>query len=339
MKDQLISIIIPLYNKEKYIYKTLLSCNKQSYKNIEIIIIDDGSTDSSGEICKSFVEKDSRFFYYYHLNRGVSFTRNCGLKLAKGDWILFLDADDCLAPDYCEFCLESASYYKVDVLIISSEDKKEDNQRRVVKISKKSPIIWNEKNVKELQILMALGKYRRLNYNYTLDGPCCKIIKKSIINSISFPENLSLGEDTCFMIQVINNARSIAYIDKVLYLRNIVSNSLSYQKDIYKVNRVVDYVYWLIKYWENILPLPLKKRFIVRIYCKTLLEYLSYHQISLKKRKAIIDNAFRCIPIKFKYFVFMKPIEFACNTIYLLNSDRIFTSLQMLKKFLSLHFI
>ena len=98
-----ISIIVPVYQAEKYISKCIESIINQTYKNLEIILIDDGSMDSSGEICDRYGERDQRIVVVHNPNKGVSAARNCGLDIATGDYITFVDSDDWIHPRYLEF--------------------------------------------------------------------------------------------------------------------------------------------------------------------------------------------------------------------------------------------
>ena len=105
----MISIIIPIYNVEKYLNDCLKSVQHQSYSDFEVLMVDDGSKDGSAEVCKEYEEKDDRFHYYYQENAGVSAARNLGLKYAKGEYICFVDADDIVAQDYLMHLLELSS--------------------------------------------------------------------------------------------------------------------------------------------------------------------------------------------------------------------------------------
>ena len=95
-----ISIVVPVYNKEKYISRILGDISNQSFEDFECIIVDDGSTDSSGEICDEFAAKDKRFCVQHVPNGGVSRARNIGLTRASGQYVTFIDADDHIEPDY-----------------------------------------------------------------------------------------------------------------------------------------------------------------------------------------------------------------------------------------------
>ena len=98
--NALISVIVPVYNVENYLYKCISSIITQSYGNFELILIDDGSIDKSGEICDSFSEKDNRIKVIHKVNEGVSSARNYGLKQARGEYICFVDSDDYVLNDY-----------------------------------------------------------------------------------------------------------------------------------------------------------------------------------------------------------------------------------------------
>lgn len=97
----LISIIVPVYNVELYLDKCIQSILAQSYPNFELLLIDDGSSDGSKEICDKYAKLDSRIRVFHRINGGVSSARNAGLEKAKGDWIAFIDADDWVFPNFC----------------------------------------------------------------------------------------------------------------------------------------------------------------------------------------------------------------------------------------------
>lgn len=111
----MISVIIPIYNIEKYIARCLESIIAQTYTELEIICIDDGSTDNSAQICKKYMKKDDRINYVYISNGGVSNARNYALKLINGEWFAFVDGDDWLEPNFFEVLLSNAIKYKCDV--------------------------------------------------------------------------------------------------------------------------------------------------------------------------------------------------------------------------------
>ena len=112
-----VSIIVPVYNVEKYLEKCLDSIVKQTYENIEIILVDDGSTDKSGTILDQYAEMDNRISVIHKKNEGVSTARNTGIEAARGEYICFADADDYLMPDYVEYLLTLAVDKNADIAI------------------------------------------------------------------------------------------------------------------------------------------------------------------------------------------------------------------------------
>ena len=113
--EDLISVIVPIYNVESYLEQCIKSIINQTYKNIEIILIDDGSTDKSPKICDKYKQKDSRIIVVHKQNTGVSATRNIGLELSKGKWIAFVDSDDWIEKEYLEELLLNAKKEKADI--------------------------------------------------------------------------------------------------------------------------------------------------------------------------------------------------------------------------------
>ncbi|MBR5599053.1 MAG: glycosyltransferase [Alphaproteobacteria bacterium] len=126
-----VSVVVPVYNSEKYVYECLRSLEKQTLKEIEFIIIDDGSTDSSLEIIKKFQKKDGRFRVYSQENKGVGKTRNRGLKLARGEYIGFVDSDDFVNENYFFKLYEGAKKYDADVSVIEKFIRFDDNRKQI----------------------------------------------------------------------------------------------------------------------------------------------------------------------------------------------------------------
>ncbi|MCD4680085.1 MAG: glycosyltransferase, partial [Bacteroidales bacterium] len=120
MHHKLVSIIIPLYNAEKYIKETLDSVLSQSYSNWECIIVDDGSTDSSKKIALEYCAKDARFKYFHQPNSGPSAARNHGLKISSGDYIQYLDADDVIFPERLKLMVTQSDKLEKNVILYSS---------------------------------------------------------------------------------------------------------------------------------------------------------------------------------------------------------------------------
>lgn len=197
----LISIIVPVYNSEKTIRRCLLSILEQSYSHIECIIVDDGSTDKSSELIKTF-QNDKRIKYYYQENHGVSAARNLGINVASGTFLMFVDSDDSLEKDTCEKMIYQYENNSVDLVLCGLNIYRNGVLLRSPHLREGIRCIDNFDDYWEI---------RRINL-----GPCNKLYKTSLIN-ILFDETLSLGEDTKFVIDYLETCRYIAVIPDCLY--------------------------------------------------------------------------------------------------------------------------
>ena len=190
MRDS-ISIIVPVYNVEKYLEKCIDSILNQSYQNLEIILIDDGSTDNSGSICDEYKKKDKRVQVIHQKNQGQSSARNAGLNIAKGSYIGFVDSDDYVEPDYLEQLLNNFKKYNT-VPICGFIYHDEVNHCKPVKYS------WSGGEEK-----VSLGDAFKLNAELYLTALWNKLFDMQIIEKfyIRFDENLSMGEDLRFSVE------------------------------------------------------------------------------------------------------------------------------------------
>lgn len=184
MKSLLVSIIVPVYNGEKYIEKCILSIINQSYDNIEIILVDDGSTDSSGEICEQYAKKDYRIKVLHKENGGVSSARNNGLDICTGDYIAFVDSDDWIDRDFIECMIKYATKDNIVCcgLKIISENSILDNR---VTEYKEYDIENFIKKLNEYEIYVTPFKRNNPIGNYM----CNKIFPVKCFEKLRFPEN------------------------------------------------------------------------------------------------------------------------------------------------------
>lgn len=212
--DKMISIIIPIYNSEKYLKECLTSIQQQSYKDFEAILINDGSSDGSVEICENFCKKDDRFRLLSQQNQGVSKARNKGISVSKGEYIMFVDSDD-----YLEF----------DALkIIDSNIKNNDllcfGYSLLFKNKKTQVLLENSSNnfndiCKNILLDNYLGGYL---WN--------KVFKRAILknNNISFRENVHFCEDLLFVNDYLKYCHNIYYFNLSLYNYRMRKSSVSY---------------------------------------------------------------------------------------------------------------
>lgn len=217
--DSLISIIVPVYNTENYLEKCLYSLVNQTYKNIEIIIIDDGSPDNSMNIIQKFVLADNRVKVISQKNQGLSGARNTGMNNANGDYIMFIDSDDWIEIDTCEKAINASEKYNADVVfwpyIKEFSDLQKDNY-----LFDKTEIIWSEKNINQLSRRMVglvgdeLANPQSIDNLVTAWG---KLYKKSVIGDVRFTDTKIIGtEDALFNIEVFLEINSAVYIPDLL---------------------------------------------------------------------------------------------------------------------------
>ena len=220
--NDLVSIIVPIYNAENTLEKCVDSLLSQSYENIEVLLINDGSNDNSYLICKEYSKKDGRVRVFSDINHGVSYARNQGLIHAKGEYITFVDSDDYVKKDLVESLFERMSISNAD-LIVSDFNNKNEIKDFCVNIAKE--------NIKQIMFLFT---------NYLLFGPMQKLYKTDLIGDIRFPENYQYGEDLLFNLEYLKKAKTVSYINRQLYVYCIRENSLSttirwdmYENDMY----------------------------------------------------------------------------------------------------------
>lgn len=211
MKDKLISIIIPIYNAEKNLYKCIGSIIKQSVKEIEIIFIDDGSSDKSLSICNEIADKDHRIKVFSQKNSGVSAARNKGISMAKGKYIMFCDSDDFVEENWCEE-LFNIIYENEKIFAIcgySIINKRKGQEHIIEKVLDKKCSIDS----------LSKKDFYRLYKNNLINSPCNKIFETKIIqdNNIRFNENLSLGEDLLFNLEYMKYIDEIKIVNKTTY--------------------------------------------------------------------------------------------------------------------------
>lgn len=198
----MISVIVPIYNAKKYLPDLIDSIEKQTEKNLEILLIDDGSTDGSAEICKQAASRDNRIKYIYQENSGVSSARNYALKSANGEYIAFLDADDSIDENYFSELLYACSDADIAVCDISVETR---DGRQINKFTA------GNRNMTACQALDLL--LQRIEIN---SGPCGKLINRKLIDNLTFPP-LKAYEDILFIKDVFAKAKCIRSTSNTSY--------------------------------------------------------------------------------------------------------------------------
>lgn len=190
-----ISVIVPVYNVEKYIGKCIESILSQTFTDFELILVDDGTPDTSGAICDDYAKKDGRVKVFHKPNGGVSSARNNGIEKATGEWICFVDSDDWIEPTYLEdFGLDESD---ADIYL-----------QGYVKEKDGSVIARHDFEKCESDDFFTVLSYSE--DNYIINSPCFKLFKRSVImnNYVRFETNMSYGEDHLFSLTYVLFARS-----------------------------------------------------------------------------------------------------------------------------------
>ncbi len=234
-----ISVIIPVYNCEEYLDHCIESVLNQTLRNFELILIDDGSTDSSPQICDNFAAMDDRIIVIHKENSGVSCARNEGIKAAKGEYLTFIDADDYIDSQMLEKLYQMAKDNSTDMIVSGIVMETWDNEeiKESVEFKIKNSILYSPK-----ELLKECGNSFPL---ICISGPCCKLYKLETIKkeNILFDINLSRGEDTCFNLDVISKIKNIFFTEDVFYhYRRWNPNSLftKFRKDVYEILCIVN---------------------------------------------------------------------------------------------------
>ncbi|WP_342432776.1 glycosyltransferase family 2 protein [Neobacillus sp. FSL H8-0543] len=277
-----VSVIMPVYNSASYLRRSIESVINQSYRNLELIIVDDCSTDNSLEIILQFADVDTRIKVYQNNNNiGPGETRNIGIKNSTGEFIQFIDADDCYDINMIEEMYNNIILTNSDVIICDYDKIIDDDQKRTYSISN-----LKNKNVK---------KHNKNNYDEMLiklyDANLLfdvwnKIYRVDIIknNNLFFPR-LSLGEDALFNFSYFQCSNSISYIKKVLYNYYDIKTSLmnNYKEDQFVIQMEI------YNSFKNTLVCTSQRSFIEKVGSDFLIEVV-YGVINLSNRKCKYNN-------------------------------------------------
>lgn len=246
-----ISVIVPVFNAQDYLQRTVESVIKQKFKNIEIILVNDGSTDNSLHILEELSYNYSNIKIYNQNNKGVSAARNLGLKKSTGKYIMFLDSDDFLADDSLKNMYDIITRNDYDLcfgLTKVINNKHNNNSTYKVDYNKKNGYITEKNN---LNVIDDLFKEQSI---FDLHSACAKLYKHDILKDIFFDEGRSSNEDRYFLFKVLCNCKKCVFLHDIVYLYEKHSNSLSNKK---VDNRIFDNIYFsdkMVEYINNNIP-------------------------------------------------------------------------------------
>ena len=217
--ERSLSIIIPIYNAQKYLRRCLDSIVRQLNRETELILVDDGSTDQSALICDRYAKAYPEIRAYHQQNGGSSAARNAGLRMARGKWITFVDADDYVAEDFVKVILTYIDN-GTDIILfehaaneqqLGARNRKTGNERPVESFEESSRDLFVQSNFQARSVVRAC--------NYNMRSVWAKVIRRTVLqeNNIVFPLGVKIGEDMLFLLQVYSVLRRAKCVPKIIY--------------------------------------------------------------------------------------------------------------------------
>lgn len=233
--NQLISVIIPVYNVEKYLDRCIESVINQTYKNIEIILVNDGSVDKSPEICDSWSKKDCRIKVVHKENSGAGIARNTGIEHAAGDYVLFVDSDDYINKNTVEKCYYIAKKDKSEMVMYGRTDVDSEGNEKI------KPVLTTDYVFKNKEVTDVILPGLFTNEKGFGVGVCGKLIDLNVIRNYGIKfrsEREILSEDALFLIELFSHISSVSILPEnyYYYFQNDKSFSRTFKKDFQIMN-------------------------------------------------------------------------------------------------------
>lgn len=242
MNQPLVTVVVPVFKVEKYLNKCIESIVTQTYRNLEIILVDDESPDSCPQICDEWKDKDSRINVIHKKNQGLGMARNTGIENSTGEYIYFCDSDDYIDPTLIEKCVNKLIENKSDVVVFGITSVTENEEIIKHHIPNASKTYFSSNEVKEIFIPHYLcgDKYKGENWNLSISACICvfsmEIIKKSKFRFVS--ERDIISEDTYSLLKFYSSVNSVSVINESFYFYRSNSQSLThvYREDRFEKN-------------------------------------------------------------------------------------------------------
>lgn len=286
----MVSIIVPVYNAEKFLELCITSIINQSYNDIELILIDDGSTDNSGKICDEYALKDERITVFHCRNNGVSAARNIGLDNAKGKYIIFIDSDDYVEKNYVEELVKAIESDKNELAIVGIKE------------------IYNDK----IKIRKSRGDYTgslKNDYYGMIDFLCLiggKIYLKEIIdlNNIRFVNKIKYAEDELFNLIYYQKVKQYVFINLPLYVYRRRQESLSDMKLLRNKDNFKRYLFKLKKgsYFLKKLNVEKKDIIIGEQAIRAILNFTNINNYNVFKEEIYLLRKLVCKDLRYNKF-------------------------------------
>ena len=297
----MISVIVPCYNTEKFVKKCIESILTQTYEKLEIILVDDGSTDSTGSICDSYASKDDRVKVLHGENEGLSAARNKGMAIAKGEYITFVDSDDWIINGTYKYLISLAKKYDAECAL----------GRTFSSFEKDNKVYYEKRNCQPDKLMISNEAIKMVLTSG--GGACNKLFKKELLVGESFVKGVT-NEDELFMIKIYSKSRRVILGGKQTYCYRVNPNSITHSEFSIKN---LDFYYNTIKSIEfikkkrpELLEYAKARHYKAAAYCSAKLHFHingaegDKHRCIIKKdlaseRKNIINNKYLSLTYKF----------------------------------------
>ena len=252
-----VSIVIPVYNSEAYLAETLESVAAQTYTDIEVILVDDGSTDKSGQICEEMAERDARFRYYRVENGGPSTARNIGISYATGEYIGFCDSDDLIDPSMYQTMVAYMEQHSADIVFCDIYS--ERDQRRFG-FPWSDGTVFQGDEIGQTLVAAFVGNESDNAPDIPLWGSVVRcLFKADVIESraVSFPDDIHFAEDLVFTLQYLREAERAVICDRAFYYyrcnsASIMNSFFSYKRGMFcSRKRLIEYISQLTQGYSN----------------------------------------------------------------------------------------
>ena len=279
------SIIIPVYNAELYLKETLNSILKQNYTNYEVILVNDGSTDNSLDICNEYALKNNNFKVINIENSGAGIARNRGIEEAKGEFLFFPDSDDILTDDALENIDEVINSKKADLYVFAFYKAYRDQEKLILQK-------YEDNFLDSDDVRRHYEKYTESNGIYIQGAPWNKIFRRDIVlkNKVWFP-NLKRHQDEAFIVRYMAYTKNVLISSKpiyIYYLNRLYEESLKFPKNYYEIKKELYNIFMdVTKNWseENNIELYLKYNFVMT--CNRFFELIFSKKWNFNKKEKI----------------------------------------------------
>lgn len=276
--DELISVIVPIYKVEQYLDRCLSSIVHQSYRNLEIILVDDGSPDQCPQLCDDWADKDNRIRVIHKANGGLSSARNTGLDIASGNYIAFVDSDDYISENMLETMLSAALRNNVPVACCGRVRVSETSKFEMF-ISPKELLLTGEDAIKELLI-----------GGIVEEAAWDKLYRYDVFENRRFPVG-EINEDIVQTIEILGSCKHIVHVGKALYYYCENQNSITTSKYTSRKKICIKHLNEIELYLKRLYPQLIESYYILELrYCQCLLYLLLDNREALNNNRVDYDE-------------------------------------------------